>query len=54
MASFVILRHPVTTLATALINPDKLADDFFILKSFVVTQLGTYLREKGGKYTSDY
>ena len=30
MASFVVLRHPVTILVTDLTNPDNLINDFLI------------------------
>ena len=33
MTSFVILRHPVTTLVTAFNNPDKMTNDLLILKT---------------------
>ena len=39
MAVFVILRHPVTTLVTAINNPNKLANDFLIFKLIVNKQI---------------
>ena len=39
MASFVILRHPVTNLVTDLTNPDNLTNDPLIPNSFDNTNL---------------
>ena len=34
MATFIVLRHPVTILVTELSNPDNLTNDLIILKLF--------------------
>ena len=34
MATFVISKHPVTTLVTVLNNPNKLTNDLLIIKKF--------------------
>ena len=36
MATFIVLRNPVTILVTVLTNPDNLTNDIFILKLFVL------------------
>ena len=33
MATFVVLKHPVTTLVTDITNPDNLMNDLLILNS---------------------
>ena len=38
MATFVVLRHPVTILVTDLTNPDNLTNDLVLLKVLIINR----------------
>ena len=44
MTTFVVLRHPVTSLVTIFTNPDNLTSDLLILKLFIINKSDDAIR----------